>query len=71
MIEKLSKFLDTASDYFAHRKGLLPLIGVGLILFNLLLALILPADWLIIKSNLFLHLGLVTALIGLLLANAL
>lgn len=71
MIENFSKFLDVASDYFAHRKGLLPLIGVCLILLNLVLAIILPADWFIIKSNLFLHLGLVVALIGLLLANAL
>ena len=71
MTERILKLLDFASNFFAHRKGLLPLIGVGLIILNWLLATILPGEWFIIKSNLFLHLGLVVALIGLLLANAL
>ena len=71
MMEQLSKFLDVISNYLAHRKGLLPLAGVGLILLNWLLATILPGDWFIIKSNLFLHLGLIVALLGLMLSKAL
>ena len=71
MIEQLSKFLDLASNYLAHRKGLLPLVGVLLILLNWLLATILPGDWFIIKSNLFLHLGAIVALLGLMVAKAL
>lgn len=71
MIQKISKFLDVASDYLAHRKGLIPLIGLGMIFLNLLLAMLLPADWFIIKSNLFLHLGLIVALLGLMLSKAL
>ena len=71
MMDRISKLLDVASNFFAHRKGLLPLLGVGLIIFNWLLATILPGEWFIIKSNLFLHLGLVVALLGFMLANAL
>jgi hypothetical protein len=71
MIEQLAKLLDQSSNYFAHRKGLLPLIGIGLIILNLLLAIILPADWFIIKTNLFLHLGAIVALFGLILSKAL
>lgn len=71
MIDNILKFLTTTSNYLAHRKGLLPLVGIGLILLNWLLATILPMDWFIMKTNLFLHLGLVVALLGLLLAQAL
>jgi membrane-bound ClpP family serine protease len=71
MMDRISKLLDVASNFFAHRKGLLPLLGVALIIFNWLLATILPGEWFIIKSNLFLHLGLVVALLGFMLANAL
>jgi hypothetical protein len=71
MMDRFSKLLDVMSDYLAHRKGLLPLVGIGLIFLNFILAMIFPADWFIIKSNLFLHLGLIVALLGLLLSNAL
>jgi hypothetical protein len=42
-----------------------------LILLNFLLTTLLPADWFIIRTNLFLHLGLVVALFGQMLAWAL
>jgi hypothetical protein len=71
MINWFSKFLDQASEYLAHRKGLLPLTGIGLIVINLLVVSLLPANWYIVHSNLFLHLGLVVALFGLMLAWAL
>jgi hypothetical protein len=71
MKEWLLEFLDVASPYLASRKGLLPLIGVGLIILNFLLACFLPADWFLVRTNLFLHLGLITALIGQMLAWAL
>ncbi len=71
MIEWLSKLVDWASNYFAHRKGLLPLIGVGLIAINLLIVLFLPYDFLLVKSNLFLHIGLIIALVGIMLSWAL
>jgi hypothetical protein len=66
----MSKLLDKLSEFLAHRKGLLPLLGILLILLNLLLQFILPPSWLL-SSNLFLHFGLVIAIFGLMLAWAL
>jgi hypothetical protein len=69
--QQLSKLVDQASEYFAHRKGLLPLLGILMIFINFLLVSLLPAEWYIVRTNLALHLGLVTALFGLLLAKVL
>lgn len=66
----LSKAIDRLSDYFAHRKGLLPLIGLSLIIVNLILQFVLLPNWLT-QSNLLLHVGLVIAILGLMLAWAL
>jgi hypothetical protein len=70
MIKWLSKFLDNASEFLAHRKGLLPLVGIGLIIVNFLIVSIFSGGFLV-ETNLFLHLGLVVALLGLVLAWAL
>jgi hypothetical protein len=66
----LSKLVDDASNYFAHRKGLLPLIGILLVIVNFILPFIFGLN-LITASNLFLHLGVVIAIFGLMLAGAL
>lgn len=66
----MSKFLDHMSEYFAHRKGLLPLIGLVLIVLNLILQFIIPGN-IIATSNLFLHIGILVAIFGLMLAWAL
>ncbi|MBL8061520.1 MAG: hypothetical protein JNK32_00755 [Anaerolineales bacterium] len=66
----ISKFLDFISEYLAHRKGLLPIIGLILIIINLILQFIFPGS-ILITSNLFLHLGLIVAIFGLMLAWAL
>jgi len=66
----MSKLLDKLSDFLAHRKGLLPLLGILLILLNLILQLVLPPGWLV-SSNLFLHIGIIVAIFGLMLAWAL
>jgi uncharacterized membrane protein YiaA len=70
MIQGFSKFLDHMSDFLVHRKGLLPLIGLGLIVVNLLIVLIWPAS-IVATANIFLHLGLIIAIFGLMLAWAL
>jgi hypothetical protein len=67
----LSKLVDNASNYFAHRKGLLPMIGIVLIVINYLLLLIFGTDHIITASNLFLHLGVIVAIFGLMLSWAL
>lgn len=66
----ISRLLDFMSNYLAHRKGLLPIIGLVLIFVNLLLAFIIPGSFLV-TTNLFLHLGLIIAIFGLMLAWAL
>jgi hypothetical protein len=66
----LSRLVDNASNYFAHRKGLLPLIGILLVVINYVLPFIFGLN-LITGSNLFLHLGVIIAIFGLMLAWAL
>jgi hypothetical protein len=70
MIEQLSVFVDRVSEFFAHRKGLLPIIGILLVLLNLLLQVLFPSGWLT-QINCFLHLGVLVAIIGFMLARAL
>jgi len=66
----MSKLFDRLSEYLAHRKGLLPLIGLVLIILNLILQFVLPPGWLV-STNLLLHLGLILAILGLMVAWAL
>jgi hypothetical protein len=66
----MSKFLDRMSEFLAHRKGLLPIIGLTLIVINLLIQFIFP-DSILATTNLFLHIGLIVAIFGLMLAWAL
>jgi len=66
----ISKLLDTLSNYLAHRKGLLPITGILLILLNLILQFVVPGSFLA-ATNLFLHIGLIIAIFGLMLAWAL
>jgi hypothetical protein len=66
----ISKLLDLLSEYLAHRKGLLPIIGMVLIVINLIIQFAFPLSPLAF-SNIFLHIGLLIAIFGLLLAWAL
>lgn len=68
-MENLSRFLDKVSSFLANRKGLLPLVGLTLIFLNLIFQFFLNG-WLV-ESNLFLHLGLIIAILGFMLAWAL
>lgn len=68
--ESLSKLLDDMSEYFASRKGLLPLVGAGLVLVNLIMEIVFPAAYLT-EIGLFLHLGIIVAVFGLVQARAL
>ena len=70
MNKSLSLFLDKLSNFLAPRKGLVPLLGMGLIVVNLLIQFIIPGSWLA-ATNLFLHFGLLIAIFGLMLARAL
>jgi hypothetical protein len=68
-MEKISQFIDFLSEFLAQRKGLIPVIGILLVLLNFILQF-LPLGWLV-ESNLFLHLGIITGLFGIMLAWAL
>jgi hypothetical protein len=65
----MNQRLDRLSEYLAIRKGLLPSLGLGLIVINYALQFLLTG-WLV-QTNLLLHLGLVIAILGLMLAWAL
>jgi len=70
MRQRMNKFLDRTSEFLAHRKGLLPILGLLLVLANGVLQFLPDAGWLA-ETNLMLHLGVIVALIGLMLAWAL
>ena len=68
----LSQLVDNASNYFAHRKGLLPLLGIVLVIINFILPFVgLSLDSFLVASNLFLHLGVIVAIFGMMLGQAL
>ena len=66
MSQWLNKIIDKLSEFLASRKGLLPIIGMLLIVGNFGLQF-LPTGW-VRDSNLLLHLGLIIAIFGLMLA---
>lgn len=67
----ISRLLDWFSEFLAHRKGLLPLIGIGLIILNFILQFFFPLDFWLTNTNLFLHIGIILAIFGMMLAWAL
>jgi len=70
MKKNISTFLDKLSEFLAPRKGLLPLLGVLLVLINYLLQFFPAAGW-VAETDLLLHLGIVLAILGILVAWAL
>ena len=67
MIDGISNLIDRASNYLSDRKGLLPIIGIGLILGNLLVVILFSATW-IAQTNILLHVGLIITILGFLIA---
>lgn len=70
MKKNISTFLDKLSEFLAPRKGLLPLLGILLVLINYLLQFYPAAGW-VAETDLFLHLGILLAILGILVAWAL
>ncbi|OQY35888.1 MAG: hypothetical protein DRI56_08555 [Chloroflexota bacterium] len=70
MKDQINQLLDKISEFLAFRKGLLPLIGMVLIVLNLFISVLAPASWLS-ATGLFLHLGIIVAILGFLLGWAL
>ncbi|MCA9898342.1 MAG: hypothetical protein KC433_09135 [Anaerolineales bacterium] len=65
----MNDFLDKLSEFFNKYPGLLPLVGLGLIILNLVLQFF-PGNW-FVDGNLLLHVGIILSLIGLLLIRPL
>lgn len=70
MVVKINRFIDVLSEFFAARKGLIPMIGLALVVINFILGFFPGLGW-IATSDLFLHLGIVLAIFGFMLAWAL
>ena len=66
----MSALIDALSHFLANRKGLLPLVGCLLVVANFVLTITAPGTW-IAANDLLLHAGVLTAIIGLLLARVL
>lgn len=71
MDDFLNKLLDKTGDFIAARPGCLPLLGLGLIVINLILQFYPGVGIWIVDRHLFLHAGLIVALLGLLLIRPL
>lgn len=69
MKDKFSKFLDQTSNFLSQKKGLLPMIGLILIIINFVIVLS-SQGWLA-NTNFFLHIGASIAILGFLIAWAL
>jgi hypothetical protein len=70
MLKALNRFLDWISEFLAHRKGLLLLFSILLVLVNFIFQIVPGMGWLA-RTNLFLHLGVILGLIGVMVAWAL
>jgi hypothetical protein len=62
--------LDRLSEFLSKRRGLPTMIAILLVIINLVLQFVPGAEWLA-RTNLFLHLGIIIGLIGVLLSAAL
>lgn len=70
MLNLFNRFLDATSEYLAHRKGLLPGLGILFVMINFVLQF-LPVGGVFVQANVLLHLGIVLAILGIMLAWAL
>ena len=70
MLKLFNRFLDASSEFLAHRKGLLPGLGLLLVIVNVVLQFI-PGGGVFAEANVLLHLGVILAILGFMLAWAL
>jgi hypothetical protein len=66
----LNQIIDELSEFLAPRKGLLPMLGILLVLLNFILQFF-PSMAALTDMGLFLHLGIIIAVVGMMLAWAL
>jgi hypothetical protein len=69
MLQSINRFLDKISEFLAPRKGLLPIIAICLISINFIFRLF-PTNW-FSTTDFLLHLGIILAIFGFMIAWAL
>jgi hypothetical protein len=70
--ERMNKTIDWMNDFFAHRPGLLPLLGIVFVVLDLLLQVFPgPGSGWFVDSNILMHVGAIMGILGILLARAL
>ena len=67
----MNNLLDRTSEFLGSYPGLLPLLGIFLIGINFVLQSTLGESYWFVANDLFLHVGLIVALLGLLLIRPL
>jgi hypothetical protein len=68
----MNELVERLNDFFAERPGLLPILGIVLVILNLLLQIYPgPGSGWFVDSNFLLHIGVIMSLVGLLLVRAL
>jgi len=70
MLTRLNYLLDLLSEFIAHRKGLLPILGILIISGNFVIQFVPWFGW-FADSNCLLHIGSIIAIVGILLGWAL
>jgi hypothetical protein len=69
MDRRINDMVERVNAFLVQKPGLLPLAGLALIVLNFVLQIFPGREAWIAGSHLFLHLGLVVSIIGLLLVN--
>ena len=70
--KRMSRLVDGANDFFGDRPGFLPILGFLLVFLDLLLQIFLgPNSGWFVSSSFLMHLGVMIAILGILLARAL
>lgn len=69
----INRFVDRASEYLAHNKGLPVIVGVILVIANYFVQFLagVPVIGFFAATDLLLHLGIIIGLLGILLGDAL
>ena len=68
----MNKLIDWMNNFFGDRPGLLPIVGIGLVVLDLILQIFPgPGNGWFIDSNMLMHVGIIVAIFGILLARAL
>lgn len=68
----MNKLIDWMNNFFGDRPGLLPFAGIGLVVIDLVLQIFPgPGSSWFVDSNMLMHLGIIVAIFGILLARAL